>query len=953
VGVLAGLAACAPADRGDEAGEADAIPYVPPPGDAWETVDPAEAGFDPEALDAAIAWVLEHETAMPGDPGQYLRDRFEGQRFQEIVGPTKKRGGVNGTLLRGGRIVAEWGDTRRPDMTFSVTKSYLSTVIGLAWDRGMIPDLDAPEGELVHDGGFDSPHNAAITWRNHLQQLSEWEGTLFGKPDQADRREGVDRELRAPGTFWEYNDVRVNRLALSALRIWGEPLPAVLKREIMDPIGASDTWEWNGYETSWVDVGGTRVQSVSGGGHWGGGLMISTRDHARFGLMMARGGLWGDRRILSEDWVAQSITPSIQPNYGFMWWLNTGRKQFPNAPESSFFALGAGSTSTIWIDPDHDLVMVSRWIDGPDVNELIGQVLAALGRAAEPVAEAAGFKVGFTASFEKIFLEPPIGFTGDFGDRAEVSLARGETEAVQLVLFPEEDVAGASIQVGGLVGPGGATIPREEIEVSVVGYVNLLEAKTEGGRTGWHPDPLLPNQPVDLAAGTPQPYLIAVRAEPGTPPGIYEGPITIESAAGASVERVFAATVWDVTLPSTPRFKTANLSTWRLPDTMWPRSLGFPEFDDETRMRHMLHVADLGFAYRLPPTVFLANGLTSFNGGGRGETDYGFPTHDLTGDGRRVFNAERTDRLLDYMLDRGANHFFLAVTSNVFRPPGNARARQDRLVAYLRDYRTHLRRRGLLDMAYVYNIDEPWGVAVEHAKQTYDLIRDRVGTDLRVMQNTNQNNRRIVGELLGHFDVLDINLGFYDVMWIDGYRKADPEALDEVWWNLNIWPDTHPNLFLEYPLVDARIVGPMSYAYGIDGFEYWQLLWPPGIGNYHPIARDELRVRWDVDRHSLDGSLIYPGVGYEIYPSLRLASLRDGFEDLELLYLLEDVSPQDPLLDVPIVKGLSEYTGAPDELLDFRRRVAEAIAARSGAPGSTAAGPPTAGRLRGEGEHRQ
>ena len=335
-------------------------------------------GFDGGALQAAVDWALEHETTMPRDPGRYLRDRFEGQPHQEIVGPTKERGGVNGILIKDGYIVAEWGDTGRPDMTFSVTKSYLSAVVGVAFDRGLIPDLDAPVGRLVRDGGFDSPHNAAITWRQHLQQLSEWEGTLFGKPDQADRRRGVDRALQPPGTFWEYNDVRVNRLALSALRVLGEPLPDVLRREIMDPIGASSTWEWHGYETSWIDLGGDRVQSVSGGGHWGGGLIISTRDHARFGLLMLRRGSWGDRRLLSERWVEESLAPSRQPDYGFMWWLNTEGAQFPNAPESSFFALGAGSTSTIWVDPDHDLVMVSRWIDGPDVNELIGKVLDSL-----------------------------------------------------------------------------------------------------------------------------------------------------------------------------------------------------------------------------------------------------------------------------------------------------------------------------------------------------------------------------------------------------------------------------------------------------------------------------------------------------------------------------------------------------------------------------------------------
>lgn len=376
--LLASAVLLAPAACGKAADGAGSGPYVPPPGDGWARRAPADMGFDARALEAAISWAQEHETAMPRDPGQYLRDRFEGQPYQEIVGPTKVRGGVNGILLRKGYIVAEWGDTRRPDMTFSVTKSYLSTVVGLAWDQGLIPDLDAPQSELIDDGGFDSPHNAPITWRHHLQQLSEWEGTLFGKPDQADRRRGVDRELQAPGTFWEYNDVRVNRLALSALRIWKEPLPAVLKREIMDPIGASDTWEWSGYETSWVDVDGRRIESVSGGGHWGGGMVVSTRDHARYGLLFLRRGLWGERRLLSEAWIEQAITPSIQPNYGFMWWLNTGREQFPAAPESSFFALGAGSTSTIWVDPEHDIVLVSRWIDGPEVSELIGKVLDAL-----------------------------------------------------------------------------------------------------------------------------------------------------------------------------------------------------------------------------------------------------------------------------------------------------------------------------------------------------------------------------------------------------------------------------------------------------------------------------------------------------------------------------------------------------------------------------------------------
>ena len=353
--------------------------YVPPPG-AWETRPPEALGFDPRALQAAVEYTLAHETTdIPEDPGAYLLRRFDGIPHQEIVGRTAPRGGVNGIVLKDGYIVAEWGDTDREDMTFSVAKSYLATVAGLAWDDGLLP-LDGPMGATVDDGTFAGTHNAAITWHHLLQQTSEWEGTLWGKPDLADRREGIDRELRTPGTFWEYNDVRVNLMAYALLHVFRRPLPEVLAERVMDPIGASDDWRWEGYETSWTEVDGRRVQSVSGGGHWGGGFFIDTRDHARFGLLALREGRWGDRQLVSSEWFARATTPAaIKDDYGYMWWLNTDRALFPAAPASAFFALGAGSTNVVFVDPEHDLVTVTRWVDGTDhVNEFIRLVLAAL-----------------------------------------------------------------------------------------------------------------------------------------------------------------------------------------------------------------------------------------------------------------------------------------------------------------------------------------------------------------------------------------------------------------------------------------------------------------------------------------------------------------------------------------------------------------------------------------------
>jgi len=352
--------------------------YFPGSGDAWERKTPAEVGMDAARLTEALRFGQENESKDPRDLAQWLGERNKPEPFNELIGPTTERGGFSAIVLRNGFIVAEMGDTSRVDMTFSVTKSFVATTAGLAFDRGLIPSFDEPVRHLVKDGGFDSEHNRPITWHQLLQQTSEWEGTLWDKPDVADRRRGRDRKLEAPGTFWEYNDVRVNRTSLAVLRVLKEALPAVLKREVMDPIGASSTWQWHGYRNSYVDVDGARVQSVSGGGHWGGGLWISARDLARFGYLHLRKGKWGDKQILSEKWIARATTPCpIQKEYGYLWWLNTDEKLWPGVPVTSFAARGAG-TNVVWVDPEHDLVVVLRWISTRQEGEVLKRILAAV-----------------------------------------------------------------------------------------------------------------------------------------------------------------------------------------------------------------------------------------------------------------------------------------------------------------------------------------------------------------------------------------------------------------------------------------------------------------------------------------------------------------------------------------------------------------------------------------------
>lgn len=355
-----------------------AEPYFPGPGDQWEQRTADAVGMEPDKLAEVVKFAEEHEVKWLRDVRAQIEKDVANEPYPQVLGESKERGGPAGMILRHGYIVTEWGNVNRVDMSFSLAKSYLSTLAGLAIDRGTIKAVKDPVWKYVQDGGFDSPRNTKVTWHMLLNQTSEWEGVMWDKPDVADRRRGYNRSLEEPGTFWEYNDVRVNRLALSLLRVWNKPLPQVLKEEIMDPIGTSDTWVWHGYRNSYVQLSGRVVQSVSGGSHWGGGFWASTRDHARFGLLYLRKGNWNGRQVISERWVEMATTPTdVAPHYGYLFWLNTARRIVPGAPASSFFALGSGG-NMIWVDPDHDLVVVTRWLDFAQLDSFAKLVQASI-----------------------------------------------------------------------------------------------------------------------------------------------------------------------------------------------------------------------------------------------------------------------------------------------------------------------------------------------------------------------------------------------------------------------------------------------------------------------------------------------------------------------------------------------------------------------------------------------
>ncbi len=339
----------------------------------------------------AIAYATSHETTWTrnplAEPGNWGVHHGDPAPYNRLRGPVHARGGVSGVVWQHGREVLAWGEPDRPDLTFSVAKTYLGMLAGVAYGQGLLPDVEEPVAKRLPGIGFDSTHNACITWRQLLEQTSEWEGTCLGLPDTVDRyrqvahdpkppegKKGDARPLQTPGSYWEYNDVRINQLALALLHLFQRPLPEVFRDTLMMPLGASSTWQWRGYDDAWVELAGRRVQSVPGGSHWGAGVSMSARDQARLGQLLLNDGAHGGQQLIPASWVRRMREPcAMAPFYGWLMWLNRGRSTFPAASEDASLMVGAGG-NYVWLEPAQQAVVVVRWLDGTGVDGFMQRV---------------------------------------------------------------------------------------------------------------------------------------------------------------------------------------------------------------------------------------------------------------------------------------------------------------------------------------------------------------------------------------------------------------------------------------------------------------------------------------------------------------------------------------------------------------------------------------------------
>lgn len=317
-------------------------PDVVYPGADWETTDAAAAGFDPAKL-------------------------------AEIAGRAEAGASNCFLVVRDGKIVDEhyWRGTtpETAQEVFSATKSYTSTLVGIAQDEGRLRVTDKASTYIPEWVGTPSED---VTVENllkndsgrHWDARTDYTEMAIGARDKTAFSIALGQDA-PPGTVWAYNNSAIQTLSAVLLAATGVDASAYAQEKLLDPIGMTNS---------------VLKKDASGGSFTFMGLSSTCRDMARFGYLMLRDGSWDGRRIVSADWVEAATGHSSQElnaAYGYLWWLNrpgpiasplqptTGQaggdqadgQLVPGAPEDMFFALGFGN-QIIAVDPGSETVVV-------------------------------------------------------------------------------------------------------------------------------------------------------------------------------------------------------------------------------------------------------------------------------------------------------------------------------------------------------------------------------------------------------------------------------------------------------------------------------------------------------------------------------------------------------------------------------------------------------------------
>ena len=550
--------------------------------------------------------------------------------------------------------------------------------------------------------------------------------------------------------------------------------------------------------------------------------------------------------------------------------------------------------------------------------------------------------IGLQDGMHKVFGDEP--FSGLLQNEILIEAASNERESFQVVVMPVgESLPGVYLVTGDLVGPEGRRIPRGNLEWHVVRTVDIQDPPFPVRRTGLHPDPLEPGRPYDVPLDRNQVFWVTVAVPPGTPAGDYKGKVRVVVPGVRTFPITVNLKVWDFELPPKNHLKLDFwYSDWNVFHCWWHGQYPTPEeFDSILQLLEKYRLA----TYTVPGITFCPVDIWK------------------EPDGTFTFNYDTLDRYLEVAFRHGLNAFNLNFSCNLigimsalkpdycnvhdrktgrrtngkYGPDTLTREEADRVFReLLPDYIAHLKEKGWWDAAHIECIDEPGPDLYDELKRVYGLLHE-VAPDLK---------RLSAGVRVGH------PLGDYVEIYCPQTQHFDLEPALEAqrkgkhsWWYICWGPNPPwPNWFVTQDCVAHRVLFWQSWQNRIEGFLYWSVnYWWRGKAEDCP---KDPALRWPSKPFELtlfgDGVLIYPGYRLgEPWPSLRLNVIRDGLEDYEYLWLLNDlarrakevgmaaeiVKEAERILAVPpeLTPDLKTYNDDPSVLLNLRRRVAELI----------------------------
>ena len=259
-------------------------------------------------------------------------------------------------IVHRGIVIAEWGDTTRRTELFSVRKSLLSALIGIA-----VADHKIRLDDTLARLGIDDnpPSLTEVEKQATVRMLLQARSGVYHPALYETKGMAAARPLRSshpPGTFWYYNNWDFNALGTIYERATGESIYAAFDRLIARPIGMQDYRPSDGHYVTGPDSN-----------HRAYPLRMSARDLARFALLYARGGAWSGRQVVPADWVRESTTSysttTSHAGYGYLWWVamppDPATDPGLGLPAGTFMAVGHLGQFAVVI-PARDLVIVNR-----------------------------------------------------------------------------------------------------------------------------------------------------------------------------------------------------------------------------------------------------------------------------------------------------------------------------------------------------------------------------------------------------------------------------------------------------------------------------------------------------------------------------------------------------------------------------------------------------------------